>query len=86
MLQNFKSIYFLKRLFNCVDEKNKLDIIKYNKNMQNVLDISLINYKIFSKRYIIYGKNGKGKEYNWYGELIFEGEYLNRKRNGKGKE
>ena len=30
--------------------------------------------------------NGKGKEYNWNGKLIFEGEYLNGKRVGKGKE
>ena len=30
--------------------------------------------------------NGKGKEYNYDGKLIFEGEYLNGKRNGKGKE
>ena len=30
--------------------------------------------------------NGKGKEYNLDGKLIFEGEYLNGKRNGKGKE
>ena len=87
MLQNSKSIYFLKRLFTFVEEKNKLDIIKYNKNMQNILDISLINYKTFSGRYILYGKNGKGKEYDIYNDsLLFEGEYLNRKRNGKGKE
>ena len=86
MLQNSKSIYFLKRLFNCVDEKNKLDIIKYNKNMQNILGISLINYKTFSGRYIIYGKNGKGREYNYNDLLVFEGEYLNGQRNGKGKE
>ena len=31
-------------------------------------------------------KNGKGKEYNRNGKLIFEGEYLNGKSNGKGKE
>ena len=86
MLQNSKSIYFIKRLFTFVEEKNKLDIIKYNKNMQNILDISLINYKIFSDRYIIYGENGKGKEYNYDDKLVFEGEYLNRKRNGIGKE
>ena len=86
MLQNSKSIYFIKRLFTFVDEKNKLDIIKYNKNMQKILDISLINYKTFSGRYILYGKNGKGKEYNYDDKLLFEGEYLNRKRNGKGKE
>ena len=86
MLQKTKSEYFIKRLFTFVDEKNKLDIIKYNKNMQNILDISLINYKTFSGRYILYGKNGKGKEYNYDDKLLFEGEYLNRKRNGKGKE
>ena len=27
----------------------------------------------------------KGKEYDYNGKLIFEGEYLNGKRNGKGK-
>ena len=32
-------------------------------------------------------KNGKVIEYNWNGELVFEGEYLVGKRwNGKGKE
>ena len=31
--------------------------------------------------------NGKGKEYNYKKELLFEGDYLNGKRwNGKGKE
>ena len=87
MLKKSKSIYFIKRLFTFVDEKDKLDIIKYNKNMQNILDISLINYKFFSDRYIIFEKNGKGKEYNNYNDsLVFEGKYLNKKRNGKGKE
>ena len=86
MLKNTKSIFILKKFFAFVDEKNKLDIIKYNKNMQNILDISLINYKIFSGRYIIYGKNGKGKEYDYDDKLLFEGEYLNKKKNGKGRE
>ena len=87
MLENSKSIYFIKKLFTFVDEKTKLDIIKYNKNMQNIMDINLTNYKFFCKRYIIYDENGKGKEYNGYDDsLEFEGEYLNGKRNGKGKE
>ena len=87
MLENSKSIYFIKKLFTFVDEKTKLDIIKYNKNMQNIMDINLINYKFYSKKYIIYEENGKGKEYNGYDDsLKFEGEYLNGKRNGKGKE
>ena len=34
---------------------------------------------------IKYGK-GKGKDYNNYGRLTFEGEYLNGLKNGKGKE
>ena len=51
------------------------------------MDINLINYKFYSKKYIVYEKNGKGKEYNGYDDsLEFEGEYLNGKRNGKGKE
>ena len=31
-------------------------------------------------------KNGRGKEYNWNCNLIFEGVYLNGRKNGKGKE
>ena len=53
-----------------------------------------INHKYNGKGYdedgnIIYElKNGTGKvkEYNYNGQLIFEGEYLNGLRNGKGKE
>ena len=36
--------------------------------------------------YEIINGNGKGKEYNDYGNLIFEGEYLDGERNGNGKE
>ena len=36
--------------------------------------------------YELINGNGKVKEYNDYGNLVFEGEYLNGKRNGKGKE
>ena len=42
---------------------------------------------IFEGEYLNGKRNGKGKEYDYYGNLIFEGEYLNGKRwNGKGKE
>ena len=51
------------------------------------INISLINYKILSGSYIIFEKNGTGKEYSFYeNKLRFEGGYLNGKRNGKGKE
>ena len=84
MLENSKSIYFIKKLFTFVDEKTKLDIIKYNKNMQNIMDINLINYKFYSGKYIMYEENGKGKEYNGDDDrLEFEGEYSNGKRVSK---
>jgi len=86
MLDNIKSSYSLKYLFSFLNEKTKLKLIKYNQKLQKILDINLINYKLFSGRYIIYDKNGKGKEYDYYGNLRFEGEYLNGKRHGKGKE
>ena len=50
------------------------------------MNISLINYQLFSGKYILSEENGNRKEYNLYGGLIFECEYLNGKRNGKGKE
>ena len=31
-------------------------------------------------------RNGKGKEYDFDGYLIYEGEYSNSQKNGKGKE
>ena len=43
-------------------------------------------YKLFLEEYLNGKRNGKGKEYDEFGELIFEGEYLNGQRNGKGKE
>ena len=43
--------------------------MKYSKSLQNKIDIS-INYKISSQRYIVYGKNGKGKEYMDYNDAL----------------
>ena len=87
MLKKIKSTYFLKITFSYLEEEQKLKIVKYNKNLQKVIDINLNNYKFFSGRYIINLPNGITKEYNGYNdELIFIGEYLNGRRNGKGKE
>ena len=86
-LKNIKSKYIIIFIFSFLEEKRKLEIIKNNKNMQNVLKINLINYKLYRGTYIIYELNGKVKEYNEYRDkIVFEGEYLNGKRNGKGKE
>ena len=87
MLENIKSLYFIKIIFSYVKEKRKLKMAKYNSILKNKLDISLLNYKFLSQRYINYESKGKGKEYNGHDDrLIFEGEYINGERNGKGEE
>ena len=87
MLENIKAYYFYQFIFSFIDEKRKLELIKYNKSIQNKIDINLIYYIQFSKKYIKYETKNKGKEFNFKNDkLTFEGEYLNGKRNGKGKE
>ena len=86
MLEKLK-FYFIKFLFFHLSEGKKLKLAKYSKNLQKILDRRHIHYKIYSKRYIVYCQDEKGKEYDGLNnKLIFEGEYLNGKRNGKGKE
>ena len=81
------SEFFIEKFFSYIDERTKLKTIKYNKKLQRILNISLVNYKFFSGKYIIFDNNGKGKEYDgYYDALIYEGEYSNGKRNGQGKE
>ena len=57
-----------------------------NKKCENYSRIEIYSQKItlFSGIYLN-GEKKKGKEYNYDGELVYEGEYLNGKRNGKGK-
>ena len=82
-----KSFYILKEIFSFLNIKRKLDIIIYNKNLQNKLGIDIEDYKNISGIYKIGEKNGKGSEYMLNTNiLIYEGEYINGKRNGKGKE
>ena len=86
MLENIKSSFFLQFLFSNIDYRKKLKILKYNKGLQQKIEISSFYYKVFSGRYLVCEK-GKGIEYNCYNDkVIFEGEYLNGQRNGKGKE
>ena len=87
-----KAIKYNKKL------KNKIDIklinykfytekyIIYETNIKGKEYQSYNDKLIFEGEYLNGKRNGKGKEYNEYGELIFEGEYLNGKKNGKGKE
>ena len=87
MLVNIKSDYFIRIILSYLDVLSKLRIIKYNKALQNKIDINISDYERNSKTYIIFKENNIVEEYDSVNdELIFEGEYLNRKRNGKGKE
>ena len=87
MLDKIKSLFFIKFFFSFIKENKKLELVKYNKNLQKINDINLHNYKIFSGRYIIFEDNNNAKEYRVLDDiLIFEGKYLKGKRNGKGKE
>ena len=86
MLKNIKSSYFIKLIFVYIDERQKLKLVKCNKNLQKNIDISIINYKFFSGKYIIYESNRIGKEYYDNVKLEFEGEYLNGEKNGKEEE
>ena len=87
MLKKLTSIFISKKIFTYIDERKKLKLIKYNKNLQKINIITLINYKLLSGKYVGNEQNGIVKEYNSYtDDLIYEGEYLNGKRHGKGKE
>ena len=65
--------------------KKKLKIVQNSKNFQKRLDINIMNYRQMSAKFFIGERNGIGKEYNYDGHLIFEGEYKNGKKNGKVK-
>ena len=87
LMDNIKSKYIIEMVFSYIEENLKLKMVKYNKYLQNKMDIKLDTYKFFCTKYIEYEENGIVKEYNKYNDkLIYEGEYLNGKRNGKGKE
>ena len=69
---------------------------KYDNGISIIDDIYKIKHEIennnikdklaFKGEYLNGKRHGKGKEYDYEGNLIFKGEYLNDKRNGKGKE
>ena len=70
MLKTIKSSYFINIIFSYIDERQKLKIIKSNKSLQKNMNISLINYKLFTGKYIIYEWNRFGKEYNSFNDNL----------------
>ena len=68
MLKNVKSIYMLKNILSYLYEKRKLELVQYSKKLQKKISISIINYKFFAHKYIIYETDRKAKEYHSYSD------------------
>ena len=49
MLKNIKSTYILKMVLFHLEEVLKLELVKYNKSFQKKIDLSIKNYKEFTK-------------------------------------
>ena len=45
IIDNIKSDYFLRKLYDNVPKKKKLEIVKYNKKIQNRINLSVNDYK-----------------------------------------
>ena len=87
LVEKIKSNFVLNNILSILWENKKLNLIIYNKKLQNKISLTIEDYKNLSKRYKKYDTNGKVKEYLISSDiLVFEGEYLNGKRNGEGKE
>ena len=86
-IRDINSSSSIKNIFSFLSEKKILNMIIYNKALQNLILVNIEDYKKISGKYRIGEKNGKGKEYIINtNKLEFEGEYKNGIRNGKGKE
>ena len=53
-----KNFFIYKIIFPYISEKKKLDIIRYNINLQKKFNIRLVNYKIKSGKYKLGERNG----------------------------
>ena len=50
--EKIKSDYFLQKLYDNMTKKKKLEIVKYNKKIQNRINLSVKNYKEYSETFI----------------------------------
>ena len=71
--EKIKSDYFLQKLYDIMPKKKKLEIVKYNKRVQNRLDLGIKDYKeVKSNEENKEKKEGekKDKKNNGYGQRI----------------
>ena len=86
MLKNIRSLFIMKKAFILLCNKRKLNLVKYNKSLQDKLNLDFKDYRIYSERYIKYLESDIYKEYKYLNVLIYKGGYFKGKRNGVGKE
>ena len=51
ILESLKSDYFLQKLYDIMPKKKKLEIVKYNKRIQNRLNLGVKDYKEYSETF-----------------------------------
>ena len=51
ILEKIKSDYFLQKLYDNMTKQKKLEIVKYNKKVQNRLDLGVKDYKVYSETF-----------------------------------
>ena len=49
--ENIKNNYFLQKLYDNMTKKKKLEIVKYNKKIQNRINLSVKDYKVYSETF-----------------------------------
>ena len=77
MLNQIKCSYLKKIIFYYLNEKVKLKLVKYNKKLQDLIGISLHNYRILIEKYIIYEEGHNAKIYDGiFSSLLFEGKII----------
>ena len=86
MLNKIKSKYILQNIFIHINYIQKLNTLRFNKRIQNRLEINIIDYRRLSGKYKII-KDNELIIYNSYNDrILFEGQYSNGNKNGNGKE
>jgi len=75
IIENIKSRYILSKIYNNMSKKKKLNIVKYNKRIQNRLNLNLKDYKEYCEIEIeiipIKDKLGRFININWDDKLYY---------------
>ena len=84
--RHIKFSYIIKKVLSFLNEKQKMNMILYNNELQKICLFDIQDYKKISGKYKIGEKYGKGREFiKDTNRLIFEGEYINGKKIEKEK-